>query len=101
MEQEIKKITDPDENPVIEVIGDKLVISISKDDLIFAINNNPSGYNVVEPDKLLEAFANKLAHYQSSNAKELGYNELQLLFDTITEEVCTDGYDIIESIDPT
>lgn len=90
-----RKISDPDEYPAIEIIEDKLVISITQQQLRFTIDNHPEGYRVVKPDELLEAFAKQLHRYQSSNAKELGVNELQVLFDRIVQEVCESGEDVI------
>lgn len=91
-------MTEKIEYPAITVEENNLVIRISKKQLIAAIEGrDDEEYKVIEPDKLLERFAFHLANYAESNATETGLNELQYLFDRVTDALYESAEDIIEN----
>jgi len=93
--QHAKEFADGD-IPHVSIQNDILNISISADELKDIVENNPRfTYVVPEKGKLLTAFAEKVANYQTRNSVEIGLSALQELFETLIEEISTDGEDII------
>lgn len=89
-----------EEVPVIKIIGNKLTISITKEQLIFVIENSPERFKVNKPKELLHAFKKHLENYQTGNAVELGISELQYLFDMIAEQIIINEDDILLETTP-
>ena len=85
------------EYPLIYIQDDCLYVKMPKDILIEVIEGrNDENYKVLQPEQLLERFAFYLANYAESNAVETGLNELQVLFDKVTDELVESGEDIID-----
>jgi hypothetical protein len=85
------------EFPIVKVVGDEIIISITKDALIKVIEGRTDEqYEVIDKDRLLPAFAEELRNYAESNAVETGLNELQVLFDKVTDSLYESAQDIIE-----
>lgn len=84
------------EFPIIEIVGEELVLRMPKSQLITAIESRPDAdYKVVKPELLLERFAWYLKNYHKGNSAELGLSELQYLFDNVTDELYESAEDVI------
>lgn len=88
------------ELPSIIIKDGVLSISITEDDLQhIAESNSESNYKIVDKRKFIEDFAETLANYQGSNAKEKGMTEIQILFDLMIDETYVDGSEAIVDLE--